>query len=296
MKIKIFFLISILLLSNCYKAQTKETSDSKQFIYNISLGGVIGAIGAIINKKHNQKFGNILFKGFYQGALGGYFTFESKRLIRVAEKNNDWKILWCSKFVNAAGTSIKENAAANKDFWEKWHINFGFSRLEFQTKNNFKINYKIMPVALIYTINIASQSKFEIEKTLQSGELIFSSNNNKFFKTNTEGSNFPGAIILQEPYKNDFQLLSHEIIHQYQSNDFSQIEVFIDKPLDNINQKNKFANKITKHIQLDFRYLPQIILYNFENKKAYFYYDNPFEKEAGFYSGTFNPYLLNTKD
>lgn len=51
----------------------------------------MGGIGALINKKPEHKFDKVLLKGVYQGALGGYVTFESKRLIRAAVNNNDYK-------------------------------------------------------------------------------------------------------------------------------------------------------------------------------------------------------------
>ena len=149
-----------------------------------------------------------------------------------------------------------------------------------------------MPVALIYTIGIASRSKFEIEKTLQSGEFVFSSNSERFHETNSSGVAFPGAIVLYTPDKNNFNLFSHEIIHIFQANDFSQIETLINKPLNNINSTNNFINGINKYIHYDFRYLPQLILYKVENKNAKFYYDNVFEREAAYYSNSFNPYLL----
>ena len=94
------------------------------------------------------------------------------------------------------------------------------------------------------------------------------------------------------PDKNNFNLFSHEIIHIFQANDFSQIETLINKPLNNINSTNNFINGINKYIHYDFRYLPQLILYKVENKNAKFYYDNVFEREAAYYSNSFNPYLL----
>ena len=275
-----------------FSGQAKSTSSSKELLYNVSVGSVIGAIGAVINKKPEQKFGKIALKGFYQGALGGYVTFESKRLLQIAEQNQDWKLLWCAKIVNAGGISIKENASANKDFWEKWHINIGFNRIEFETKEKFSISYKVMPVALIYTIGIASQTKFELGKSLKSGEFIFSSSSERFNETNSSGVTFPGAIILYSPYKNDFSLLAHEIIHNYQVNDFSQFDAFIYKPIIYINNSSKTLKKINKYVYYDFRYIPQLLLYKIENSNNIYYYSNIFEREAGYYSNTFNPYLV----
>ena len=293
MKFKLLVLLICFTSSlNKTYSQAKNSSNGKEFVYNVSIGSVIGVIGAIINKKPEQKFGNTIFKGFYQGALGGYVTYESKRLVKLAEQNNDWKILWCAKIVNAGGVSIKENASLNKNFWEKWHINFGFNRIEFETKDNFSVNYKVMPIALIYTIGVATQTKFDFSNSLKSGEFVFSSNTTRFIETNSNGVTFPGAIVLYSPFKNDFLLLSHEIIHIYQANDFSQFDTFFTKPINYVNNKSEVLNKINKYIYYDFRYLPQLISYRIEYKNAKYYYDNRFEREAAFFSNTFDPNIL----
>lgn len=289
-KILVFVLINYFLLSS---GQAKTTSYGQEFVYNVSIGAVTGAIGAILNKKKEQNFNKVFFKGLYQGALGGYITFESKRLVAVAEQNDDWKILWAAKLVNAAGSSIKENAALNKNFWENWHINIGFNRLEFETKDEFRVYYKIMPVALAYTIAYSTRSKFDLEQSLKSGELIFYTNNpNNLISTNTLGMTFPGGILLYETYKKDFQVLSHEIIHIYQYNDFSQSEAFLNKVVQ-YTEKNKLMKTINKYIHYDIiRYSVHSISYGRKYNKAKYYYDNIFEREAGFYSKTFDAYQL----
>ena len=289
MKSKILIILTFLFSADKTFSQAKNTSDGKELIYNLSIGSVIGAVGAVINKKQEEKFCKTAFKGFCQGGLGGYVTFESKRLIKLAEQNKDWKILWCAKIINAGGISIKENASANKDFWEKWHINFGFNRIEFVTRDKFSVHYKVMPVALVYTIGIASQTKFEPGSSLKSGELIFSSYTDRFTETNASGVTFPGAVVLHAPFKNNFSILSHEIIHLYQANDFSQFDPFAEKPINYVNSKSETLKKINKYIYYDFRYLPQLISYGIEQKKAVYYYDNRFEREAAFFSNAFDP-------
>lgn len=287
MKKFIPLLFSVLFCSG----QARKTSNSKELIYNVSIGAVLGSIGALINKNKEDNFNKTFFKGFYQGALGGYVTFESKRLVNLAQEKKDWKFFWCAKIVNAAGISIKENASLNKNFWENWHINFGFNRIEFNLKNTFQINYKIMPIALIYTIAQSSQSKLELNKTLQTGEFIFSQNTNDFLENNPFGRAFPGGILVYEPYKNNIFLISHEIIHLYQFNDFSQTESLFNKPLSSL-KKSPFLKKLNKYFHYDFRHFSSLVLYYIADKNSTYYFDNIFEREAGFYSNTFNQYLI----
>lgn len=290
--LKLIFALTLLFPFNNYNSQAVKTSDTKEFFYNISIGAVIGGIGALINKKPEQKFDKVLFKGVYQGALGGYVTFESKRLIRTAVNNNDYKLLWAAKLVNAGGVSIKENASMNRDFWEKWHLNIGFNRIEFDTKDKSKVHYKIMPVALVYTIGVASQTKFEWGKSLKTGEFIFSSNSEQFIATNSSAVAFPANIVLHDPYKNDFATVAHEITHIYQQNDFSQMDTFLAKPINFVNSKSETMSNINRFIYYDFRHLPYLLFYSLENRKTHLYYDNRFEREAGYFSNTFGEWVL----
>lgn len=273
-------------------SQAKTTSDGKELIYNISIGAVFGALGSIINKKKNENTGKIIIKGLGQGALGGYLTFESKRLVRFSEEKNDWKLIWAAKLLNAGGTSIKENAALNQDFWGRWHINIGFNRIEFETKDKFAVRYKIMPVALVYTIGAAVQTKFEIKKSLKNGQFIFSSNSSLFDKNKSIAATYPGIIILNNKNVDNASVIPHETIHIFQANDFSVLETYLQKPLNKINAKSNILNKINKYVYYDFRYIPFLILDNIEYKNAYYYYDNLFEREAGYFSNTFNAYIL----
>lgn len=127
------------ILNNKVIAQPKN--DFEAGISNVAFGGLVGGLGAIINKKSNEKTGKVFLKGFTQGALGGYLVFESKRLVGKFGKTGDYGYIWPSKLVNSAGVSIIENAAANRDFYDRWHLNIGFNRLEFYTKDKFKVSY-----------------------------------------------------------------------------------------------------------------------------------------------------------
>ncbi|WP_438967247.1 hypothetical protein [Flavobacterium sp.] len=280
-KLFITIILFLFLTNNSFS----QANDTEAFFYNISIGGVFGTIGAIINKKPNEKLDKVILKGFSQGTLGGYLTFESKRVLRLGVENKDWKLIWAAKLINAGGTSIKDNAAHNEDFWNKWHINIGFNRLEFETKNKLKINYKIMPVALVYNTLAFTQAKFDFDTSLKTGEFIFQSGDYRLYESGSRGVTFPGTIILRNNV-NSYNIITHEIIHIYQSNDFSILNTYYIKPLKKIENKSKFFSKINNHIYYDFHYIPLRLFYNLETKSANKYYDNFFEHEAGYFSNT----------
>ncbi len=279
---KIYALIFIMFLNGVHA----QHNDTQSGIYNIGLGSLTGGIGAMINKKPGEKLGKVLLKGLWQGAVGGYAIFESKRMIRLIHQNNELGFAWPSKLVNAAGTSIVENAAANRNLWEQWHINYGFNRVEFNVKDGLDVHYKVMPVALVYTIGIALQTKFELGKTLQSGQFIFSSNTKRWEETNSIGIAYPGNIVYKPNVADNNKLLSHEIIHIYQLNDINGINVYFDRPRAFFSSKSKLFKDINDWVYFDFNSIVQGYLHSLEDINRVNYYDNYFEHEAGYYSRT----------
>lgn len=280
-KLSIIVIVFLFLTENGFS----QANDTEALLYNISFGGLFGTIGGMINKKPNEKMGKVILKGFTQGSLGGYLSFESKRVLRLAQENEDWKLIWTAKLLNAGGTSIKENAALNENFWNKWHLNVGFSRIEFETKDKFKVNYKIMPVAFVYNTVAFAQAKFDFKNSIQTGEFIFKSGDSRLYEAGTRGAAFPGTIVLRND-GDEYNTITHEIVHLYQSNDFSIVNTYYVKPLKSLENNSNFFNKINKYIYYDFHYLPLRLAYNYETKTSNNYFNNHFEHEAGYFSNT----------
>jgi len=285
---------TFLIFSFFYQLSAAQRNDTQAGLYNIGLGSLTGGIGAMINKKPDEKLGKVFVKGLWQGALGGYAVFESKRMVRLIHKNNELGFAWPSKILNAAGTSIVENAAANRNLWEKWHINYGFSRIEIHVKDKFSVRYKVMPVALVYTVGIALQTKFELGQTLQTGHFIFSSNTKRWEETNSDAIAYPGNIVYKPGEPGFNNILSHEIIHLYQFNDVNGFNAYLDKPYSYLNKNSQSFTTVNKWVYLDVNNILQQYLYLLANKNRVYYYDNYFEHEAGYYSDTLEEFVPYT--
>jgi hypothetical protein len=132
MRIAAAFILLFFLIPKQSKAQS---SNAEMVLYNISLGSIASGVGALINKEPSERWHKVLLKGMGQGALGGYLIYESKNLLSRISKEERWEYSWYAKAVNSAGASIVENASSNRNFWERWHLNFGFNRVEFYTKD-----------------------------------------------------------------------------------------------------------------------------------------------------------------
>lgn len=272
------FIIVFLLNTKNYS----QKNDTQAAFYNVALGSVFSGVGALINQKKENKWHKVLLKGMGQGAIGGYLVFESKRMIRNIEEKQVWEYAWGGKILNSAGISIIENASLNRKFGQNWNINIGFLRLELSLENQFKISPKIMPVSLIYgTLYGTINGRFEPLKSLQTGELIFSTINPK-----NVGITLSNTLIIDKEFINNYKIISHEIIHSYQYNDYNAFNTYLFEPIQSIEKKSKTIQNMNRWIYWDLQGIPLRALYYLENRNINCYYDNFFEHEAGYYSNS----------
>ena len=84
MKHILIFLTACLSFTQQTLAQSNNTEAA---LYNVGLGSVFGGIGAVINKKPNEKFGKTFLKGIQQRGLEnqswdwkGYVQYKSSNI------------------------------------------------------------------------------------------------------------------------------------------------------------------------------------------------------------------------
>lgn len=271
----------LLILPHTNEAQN---NDFEAGLFNVGIGSVLGGIGAVINKSPQEKFGKTFLKGIGQGALGGYLVFESKRLVREFAKSGNYGYVWPSKIVNSAGTSIIENAAANRDFWTRWHLNIGFNRVELNTKENFKVSYRIMPFALFSTIANAKEGKFNLSKSVKLGTLVFTTNELKMPNGNSANGLAGTNSLVIVNNLNGTATEAHELIHVYQYESFSGINSFLDQTKRKFSNHSKFYKTYSKIFYTDFNAILFSGLSRIETWTAKKYEDNFFEEEAFYFS------------
>ncbi|MGF1554623.1 hypothetical protein [Paucihalobacter sp.] len=244
----------------CSSQVQGQSNDVEAGLANIGLGAVVGGLGAIINKKPEEKTGKVFLKGLYQGAFGGYLVFESKRLIGKFAETENYAFVWPSKLINSAGTSIIENAALNTNFWEVWHLNIGFNRLQFYTKDKFKVDYRIMPFSLGAAVYGFTQGNLDFRTSLKTGNFVFINNR---MTTNRDGFVIDGMTaanvifyrIEETSMLSKNQIVAHEIIHVYQYESLSGVNTFLDKPTKKFNSNYKWLNSYHKIFYTDFNFL-----------------------------------------
>jgi hypothetical protein len=248
-----------------------NTTDFKQGIYNIGLGSVIGGVGAVINKKPDEKTGKVFLRGALQGALGGYLVFESKRMIREFGKTENYSYVWGSKIVNAAGNSIIENASNNNRYWESWHINFGFNRIEFNPRSTeSKIKYRIMPFSLIATASAFTVAKLNLARTAKTGTFVFTAEKlpySKIVEAHPLGLASLNSIIIAYGLESDHNavLTAHELIHTYQYEELSGFNAFLKPVNQQLDSKYNTVKTYHKYFYTDWNALIKMLSYSIDN-------------------------------
>lgn len=266
----------------CNKVISQNNKSDLGFV-NIGFGSIAGGIGAIINKKPEEKTGKVFVKGLWQGALGGAIVHSSKLMLGLNVEKKSYDYFWPSKITNAIGSSIIENASSNKDFYDQINLHIGFNRIELYPKKNFHISYKIMPAYFVMQMYVATNSKFELDKTIKTGEFIFSNKNvNLDYQAYTLGN----TLVLNSNFSTEIATISHELTHVYQSYNFMFFNNFLKPVEDKFFKSNTFYQKSKKYIYYDFHQGLFYGLYALEYKKGVDYYDNYFEREAALYSNS----------
>lgn len=259
-----------------------QHNNNQAAFYNIISGAVVGGLGAIINKNPNQKFGEVVWKGMGQGALGGYVVFESKRLIGNFADSGNYANVWPSKILNAAGNSIILNAASNRNFWERYYLNISFVHLEYDLITKKKFNVRILPYSFLSGIYGFTQGKLDAKRTLYTGQLFFVSND---ISDEFRGVTFANHIMLSKTlYELRKNTIAHEIIHAYQYEGLMGLNAFFPKTSNNLNQVNLFGKKYGDIFYTDWNGLVSAINHGTHLLFNVQYEDRFYEKEAAFYA------------
>lgn len=238
----------------------------------------------MINKEAEQRWDKTLLKGFAQGALGGYLIFESKRLVREFSEHRNYNLIWPSKLVNAAGSSIIENAAANRDFGERWHLNLGFNRIEILTKEGFKLRYRILPLSLLSTAAHFTKGKLDVDRSLVFGTFVFTANGPIMSGGEEAGASaLFHSILLQQKLPDAHRIEGHEILHVYQYEGLSGINMFLNKPLENLKEDYRLIRWYDRIFHSDFNGAFMAGMYQLE-MEAFGYRNISFEREARYFS------------
>lgn len=255
-----------------------QNSDGQAAVYNIVSGSVIGGIGAIINKKPNDKIGKVFLNGACQGAIGGYLVFESKRLIRRFSVERDYSYVWPSRIVNAMGNSMTMNGAQNRRIGETWYLNLGFAHLNLDLNRRKKIQTRILPISFILTVKGFSVSEMDWKKSINTGLFVFKDD---LRSQNLFGFALANTITYDKHSDKmmTYDILAHELIHVDQNEGIFAVNSYFNSINANLENRFTWVARYNKVFYTDFNHLLNDGLYFLlKNGEIYeneaFYYVN----------------------
>lgn len=280
----------LLLLSGfSFTELRSQNIEAKVIAYNALAGGLSGGIGAMINKKKDQKWHKAFVKGFVVGLGGGTIAYSGKKLNRVIAKNQNLGYAWISRAVFSAGNSIVENAAANRNFWAQWHYDIGFIRLEIKTDGPFSFTPRFMPSTFGGIVFMAVNSRsFDAGTSLRSGSLTFRTDRIHYAPT-LVASTASNGFLFVDTLKNGqhfYDTYAHEMVHAFQFQEFSGVNTWFNPLAEKWKANSTKFKKVSKWVYFDFNY--EMMLGNYfiiqGGHRGRAYCRNYLENEAEFLS------------
>jgi hypothetical protein len=277
-------LFSFLTLCAEVSAQ-KEKQELELLSYNVGFGILTTTVGAIINKPNEQGTWECIKKVWWQGATGGFLQYAGKKLTYQINKNENYWWGWPSKIIHSAGTSICHNASMGRPLGEYWVLDYGPVRC------NFLINDDRLHVHPQFNLLFAYDlywglyfGKPDWNISLKTGTFAFTSDRERFDFDNgiyATGLSYSRSLVYANRMQpqNKYRILSHEIIHTYQANEYRVTNTYFYPLQEKIN--NKTINKIFQFVyfEIPVSYAVYGFFFNKQN-----YYKNIFEFEAEFFA------------
>ncbi|HLP13908.1 MAG TPA: hypothetical protein VK177_18395 [Flavobacteriales bacterium] len=277
-------LVLMLTIFGCMNGQLNaQYYERASAFYNTLIGAFTGAIGSVINKKKEEKWYASLIKGFGFGAGGGMLMYSGKKLNHLIAENSKPVYAWLSRAVYSAGNSLVENAAAGRKWWEVWHYDIGFIRLEYQAVKA-RIQPRIMPSVFLGTLFLGAHGKFDIRTSFFYGTPVFRTPSihyaqNLYASTPTNGFLMVDTLTDKNLFS---KIYAHEMIHAFQFQDFSGVNYFFQPITNKWKLKSTRFAKWSKWIYGDLNYEIMVVNYFFIQKghKHLNYCENFLENEA----------------
>lgn len=252
--------------------------------FNVGFNGLVGGVGAIINRHENQTAGQAFLNGLYKGAIGGTISHIGLSLTHQIAKQENISYAWPARIVNSLGSSIVQNAAENLEVFDRFHFNLFVARFEYlRSSKSFRI--RIFSSSIYGIVVVSKNANLNLTKSLESGVLYWESDMD--FSASRIGGRAISQVssvgmsdnVLEHEYYNVF---AHEVAHILQFDRKVGGNAFV-KQLDS-NWKNKYQwySMVSKFLYFDLNGPIFYAAYHIQNTS---HRCNFFEQEAENYSG-----------
>lgn len=282
----LFPLYLILLISPPPAKAQFAAQRAKFALYNVGFNGLAAGIGAVINKEENQRWQQAFWKGVGQGALGGLLMHGGKALTYQIIKHENLGYAWSAHLVHAAGASITQNAASNRNFWEHWHINLWLLRLEYDL-NQKQFLARVFPSAIYGYIMLETDGRLNSGRSLATGLLYFDYEDYIVYDGSSQATSIivgmDESIYGRAEY---YTIAAHEVAHSLQYEGFVFINPLLNKPDQQWKEQHDWYRKLSRFVYFDLNGLYFLGVYHLVEggRNNPCYWQNFYEKEAEHYS------------
>lgn len=263
-----------------YRAQRAEFA-----VYNMGMGALAGGVGAWVNKKKEQRWHRVLFRGMAQGLLGGYLMQQGKNLTYQIYAQERYAYAWPAHLVHAAGASIVQNAASNRNFWEHWHINLWLLRLDYDLPDR-RFQARVFPSGIYGVLDVRKAGKLNWSRSLKTGFIFLDAENATYLGSASVTSMAVGLDKSVYPTISEYEIGAHEVMHLLQYEGFVYINPLFNKVDAKWKEDFTWYKALSKYVYFDFNGLYFLAAYDWIGGGKYrpCYFDNFFEKEAEHYA------------
>ncbi len=280
-------LLCLMLMVCAPSAKAQYAAQRTKFVlYNVGFNGLAAGIGAVINKKEDQRWQQAFWKGLGQGALGGLLMHSGKALTYQINKHENLGYAWPAHLVHAAGASITQNAANNRNFWEQWHINLWLLRLDYDlSQKHFQA--RVIPSGLFGYFMLEAEGRLNLRRSLATGFLYFDYEKYNIYNGRSEATSIivglDESIYGRAEY---YTIAAHEVAHSLQYEGFVFINPLLSKPDQGWKEQHAWYRKLSRFVYFDLNGLYFLTTYYLieggGNNPCY--WQNFYEKEAEHYS------------
>jgi hypothetical protein len=273
------------------KAQSYRSQQNQLFAWNILSNGVMGGVGGMINRDHDEKWYMAFARNFGKGCLGGLVKYTAKNQTYYLRYSQNQFLALPNRLLYFAGHSITMNASLNKGIFDTYYCNILGVDMRWHLMNvqddekRFQARVSLMSVASALSVG-AQHYSFDFYKSLEMGCFYFVMDTPTLHNgvKVTGFQRFNSIAIGNSPFGGPYpNTIPHEFVHIYQSYDFFSITNFFYPRY----IKPKIANTrwygvINRFIVPDVDVAYFIAAYTLQPKPTY--YRNFFEFEAEHFS------------
>ena len=250
--------VFLLLPACCFKGSQAMAQDYKNqrlefAAYNVGFHALVGGIGAAINKKPEQSLGNAFLKGAGKGALGGLLIDQAKNSVYQVNWQGSYHMVWPVRLTNALGSSIVQNAAANRAMLDRLHLNLWLFRADYTFKER-QFLFRAVPTQVYAAFYISRYGSLNFGKSLKTGLFFYDIPSDQLNNSRSYGHALATSIAVGSPYFGDFtynEVLAHEVMHNLQYENAVWLNPYFDRVDKALKDRYGLYKTLSRFIYLD---------------------------------------------